>query len=504
MRTKVALVLTFLLFSVLNVQASTQKVLYTFTGGLDGGQPYQAGVIFDQSGNLYGVTEYGGAYNFGTVFQLTPSPSGEWTETVLHSFTGVPDGIWPQGGLATDGLGNVYGTTSHGGDPNTGCGTVFALSPSESGWTFTILHTFTAGKDGCGPTADLSYFGALYGTTAAGGCHHDGTVFQMSTSGTGYVVNCLGSGNKWPGGLGVCDGFLCGTSYLGGGAQRRGSIWYFGPYWLKNLLVFTTQGKLGYAPIGDLVSQANACGGGGNVYGTTSFGGTTNGYTGGFGTVYLLALKLSDGECLRWSSSVLHDFPASLEDGATPWAGLALDAAGNLYGTTQWGGTSGDGTVFMLTPGPSTWPETVLYSFTGGADGGTVTGPVVLDKAGNLYGTTTNGGTYNQGVVFEVTPPTMTTMTLTSSLNPSAHGHAVTFTAAVTSSTGAPPDGETISFFLKGKVLGTGLLSGGSASFVTSKLPVGTDSITAVYGGDSNLAGTMSNVVAQVVAKAGM
>ncbi len=167
-------------------------------------------------------------------------------------------------------------------------------------------------------------------------------------------------------------------------------------------------------------------------------------------------------------------------------------------------GPSGGGTVFMLTPGPSTWPETVLYSFTGGADGGTVTSPVAFDNAGNLYGTTSNGGAYNQGVVFEVTPPTITTMTLTSSLNPSTHGQAVIFTAAVTSSTGAPPDGETISFFLKGKVLGTGLLSGGSAGFTTSKLPVGTDSITAVYGGDSNLAGTMSNVVAQVVVKAGI
>jgi len=138
------LVFTFLLFSILDARSSTQKVLYTFTGGLDGAQPFQAGVIFDQSGNLYGVTEYGGAYNFGTVFQLTPSPSGEWTETVLHSFTGGADGDLPQGGLATDGAGNLYGTTSDGGDPNAYCGTVFSLSPSPSGWTFTVLHTFAS------------------------------------------------------------------------------------------------------------------------------------------------------------------------------------------------------------------------------------------------------------------------------------------------------------------------------------------------------------------------
>ena len=482
MRTKVVLVLTFLLFSISNAHASTQKVLYTFTGGLDGGQPYQASVIFDQSGNLYGVTEYGGVYNWGTVFQLTPSPSGEWTETVLHSFTGGADGDRPQGGLAIDGSGNLYGTTSDGGDPGVYCGTVFSLSPSESGWTFTVLHTFTGGKDGCSPQADVSNSDLLRGTTAGGGCGQQGTVFEMSTSGAGYYVYCFaGNNGMYPGGLGDCGGWVCGTSYYGG-AHHVGNVWHL--FWERppsNIHAFSAQDKLGYGPIGNLVSQTNECGEGGIVYGTTFDGGA--GSSGEHsGTVYQLALKPNRfGEC-GWSSSALHSFPASLEDGQTPWAGLALDAAGNLYGTTMYGPRGSGGMVFMLTPSPSTWLETVLYGFTGGADGGTVTSPVVLDQAGNLYGTTTNGGAYNQGVVFEVTPPTITTMTLTSSLNPSTHGQAVTFTAVVTSSTGAPPDGETVSFFLKSKVLGTGLLSGGSASFIASKLPVGTDSITAVYG----------------------
>jgi uncharacterized repeat protein (TIGR03803 family) len=143
MRAKAIVVLTFLVFTVSSAQAGNQKVLYTFTGGVDGSQPYQAGVIFDPAGNLYGVTQYGGAYGKGTVFQLTPSTGGAWTETVLHSFTAGTDGQQPQGGLVIDGAGNLFGTTSGGGDRNAECGTVFELSPTDSGWTFAVLHSFT-------------------------------------------------------------------------------------------------------------------------------------------------------------------------------------------------------------------------------------------------------------------------------------------------------------------------------------------------------------------------
>jgi len=168
MRAKAIVVLTFLLFSVSSGLAGTEKVLYTFTGGLDGGQPYQAGVIFDQSGNLYGVTQYGGAYGQGTVFELTPSPDGTWTETVLYNFMGAPDGAQPQAGLSIDGSGNLYGTASI--DGPGGCGTIFELSPSESGWTYSILHAFAGGKDGCGPIADLIVSPwQISGTTWTGG-----------------------------------------------------------------------------------------------------------------------------------------------------------------------------------------------------------------------------------------------------------------------------------------------------------------------------------------------
>ena len=200
-RAKVIVVLTFLLFAVSSGQAGNQKVLYTFTGGVDGSQPYQAGVIFDSAGNLYGVTQYGGAYGQGTVFQLTPSPDGVWTETVLHSFTGVPDGEQPQGGLAIDGAGNLYGTTSWGGDPSAWCGTVFELSPSNSGWTYSVLHTFTNGQDGCSPQADLFFDGySIFGTTAGGGAGRQGTAFRLSPAWPFYWVwPLLGNQRQVPG-----------------------------------------------------------------------------------------------------------------------------------------------------------------------------------------------------------------------------------------------------------------------------------------------------------------
>src|ERR1035437_2552607 len=245
MRAKVIVVLTFLFFSVSSSQAGNQKVLYTFTGGVDGSQPYQAGVIFDPAGNLYGVTQYGGAYGQGTVFQLTPSPDGVWTETVLHSFTGVPDGEQPQGGLAIDAAGNLYGTTSWGGDPSAWCGTVFELSPSSSGWTFTVLHAFTNGQDGCSPQGGDLHFdsGSIFGTTAGGGAGSQGTVFSLPASGgTEWVWPLRGGNGKFPGGLGsyLPGGANYGTANFGG-TQQVGTI-------------FELNGPTGYSKSSPIVS----------------------------------------------------------------------------------------------------------------------------------------------------------------------------------------------------------------------------------------------------------
>jgi uncharacterized repeat protein (TIGR03803 family) len=392
MRPKIIVVLTFLLCSISNGNAATQKVLYAFTGGIDGDIPY-AGVIFDPAGNLYGATEAGGLYGKGTVFQLRPS-GGAWTEAVLYNFTGGPDGDQPIGGLAIDEIGNLYGTAADGGDPFCTCGTVFKLSPSDSGWTFTVLHAFTGGKDGGAPGSSLRYGGGyLSGTTVYGGPSNQGTVFSLPTSG-GSDFNAafaLHNGNQPWGGI---NSWSYGTTYAGG-KWGVGNVyeWTYGHHLLVKH-VFNLTGPAGRYPLGELLNENPA--GVPKMYGTTSSGGV-----GGHGAVYLLTASqyLYD----VWLTSVLHSF--SGPDGSSPGAGLVMDPAGNLYGTTVFGGSDpgNAGTVFKLTPGAKNkWTHTLLYSFTGGADGGQIYSGVVLDSAGNLYGTAAGGG--NGGVVYEVTP----------------------------------------------------------------------------------------------------
>jgi uncharacterized repeat protein (TIGR03803 family) len=402
MRAKVIVVLTFLLFSISSSQAATQKVLYTFTGGLDGGQPYQAGVIFDQAGNLYGVTQYGGAYGQGTVFQLTPSPDGTWTETVLYNFTGGADGANPHGGLATDGAGDFYGTTAFGGENNDSCGTLFEIN---SGLQFSVLHTFDdrpkrGGFDGCQPEADVNFWGGkIWGTTGyGGGPSEQGTAFVRSSDGAhGTIFSLQGTSGSFPnGGLAIFGGSVYGTSSYGR-TRNGGNVFetsYYGKVKAKH--VFTSTSKEGVYPIGNLATQVNA-------NGVRIMYGTTQGGAGGYGAVYQLTESQLHYDA--WQISLLHKF--SGPDGAYPYGGVVLDPAGNLYGTTSNGGADPGyaGTVFKLTPGAKNkWIETVLYSFTGGTDGNAPTGSVVLDSAGNLYGTTNFGGASNQGVVYEITP----------------------------------------------------------------------------------------------------
>ena len=393
MRPKTVVVLTFLLFSISISHAATQKVLYAFTGGLDGNSPY-AGVIFDPAGNLYGVTQAGGLYGKGTVFQLTPS-GGSWTETVLYNFTGFPDGDLPLGGLAIDEAGNLYGTAANDGDPVYQCGTVFKLSPSNSGWTFTVLHAFTGGTDGCEPGSSLRYGGGyLFGTTVNGGPSNQGTVFRLQTSGGSYfnAAFALNNGNQPWGGF---NSWSYGTTF-NGGKYGLGNVyeWTYGHH-LVVKHVFNSTGKAGRYPLGELLYENPA--GVPKMYGTTYSGGV-----GGAGAVYLLTASQYQYDV--WLTSVLHGF--SGPDGANPGAGLVMDPAGNLYGTTVFGGSGYSGTVFKLTPGAKNkWTHTLLYSFTGGADGGQIYSGVVFDSAGNLYGTAAGGGPGGVGgVVYEVTP----------------------------------------------------------------------------------------------------
>ena len=179
-------VVAFILVPGISAQAKF-KTLHKFSGGRDGGAPYFAGVIFDQAGNLYGTTERGGAYGYGVVFQLTPNPDGGWKEKVLHHFTGGPDGNGPEAGVIFDQAGNLYGTTYSGGDGGC-CGVAFELVPNSDGsWTEKVLKRFTNGSDGGFPYAGLIFdaAGNLYGTTSVGGIYDN----QCNPSGCGVVFD---------------------------------------------------------------------------------------------------------------------------------------------------------------------------------------------------------------------------------------------------------------------------------------------------------------------------
>ena len=384
--------------------AHTFTVLYRFTGGADGGNP-EARLVRDAAGNLYGTTIYDGAFGYGTVFML--DTTGKLT--VLYTFTS--SGEEALGGLIRDTQGNLYGATPYGGISNCvigaytyQCGGVFKVSkagkktdlylfpggsaggqPYDTGGlvrdskgnlygtaTFdgggggmvfkldnkrhaTILYRFQGGTDGADPFGGLvrDTKGNLYGTTAqqgnlscqgwssASGC---GTVFVLSTTGEEKVLHTFG-----------------------GSAKRDGAN-----------------------PVASLAIDAA-----GNLYGTTWYGGINKSCDGngtGCGTVFKVAKT--------GKMSVLYRFKGQ-SDGANPFAGLVLDAAGNLYGATLGGGSSGNGVIFKLS---KSGKETVLHSFTGGADGAYPAGGPILDSSGNLYGVAFYGGTEDWGTIFKLTP----------------------------------------------------------------------------------------------------
>jgi uncharacterized repeat protein (TIGR03803 family) len=393
--------------------AGTGKMLYGFheKGTNDGALPY-SGVVFDAEGNLYGTTESGGTGNgYGTVFELSPNGDGTWSEKTLYSFQGSPDGEMPLAGLVMDGSGNLYGTTSIGG---VGGGTIFELSPNSDGtWTETILHSFTGGSsDGAGSEAGLIFdaSGDLYTTTVGGGAQESGTVFELSPSNgswTGKVLysfcsrtNCADGSSPISGLTFDSNGNLYGATLLGGtnnvkSCQRHacGTIFELSPNtggnWTESVL-HSFNGQNGKQPVGSLVFDLA-----GNLYGVASLGGGTH----NSGTVFKLG---PSGQ--GWRMSTLYRFPIA-KGGSTelPDSGVIFDAAGNLYGETASGGAHWDGTVFKLTPAKGgKWGETDLFTFDGG-DGEGPVGGLVSDTAGNLYGTTIQGGP-GDGTVFEVTP----------------------------------------------------------------------------------------------------
>ena len=344
--------------------APTLTVLHSFTGYPDGIDPLGR-LTMDSSGALYGTTYGGGTTGggFGTVFKLTPPAAGktQWTKTLLYAFTNGTDGAYPNGGLIIDNSGALYGTTNDGGGGG-GPGKLFKLTPPPAGktqWTYAVLHSFGSGNDGIHPIAGLimDSSGAIYGTTAHGGGYgYYGTVFKLTPPPAGNT--------QWT--ETVLHRFPSGSTSDGAGP-------YAG-------LVFDSKGAL---------------------YGTSYFGGTL-----GFGTVFKLAPPAPG--TTAWIETVLYSFKG-LTDGVHPVADLSVDSNGALYGTTPYPGGRDCGTVFKLTPPPpnqTQWSKTVLYDFSNGVNGCDPEAGVILDSKGALYGTTKDGIlNLGGGTLFKLTPP---------------------------------------------------------------------------------------------------
>jgi uncharacterized repeat protein (TIGR03803 family) len=400
--------------------ADREKVLYAFNGGKDGFLPF-ATLIFDAGGNLYGATNSGGNYQCdpyfgcGTVFELQPGAQGKWSKTVLHTFSGK-DGAYPSASLIFDTAGNLYGTTLSGGGAD-GYGTVFKLAPGVNGrWTETVLHIFNS-QDGGLPNCSLIFdaAGDLYGTTQTGGAYGYGTVFKLAPGVNGKWTETVlhsfnGNDGNQPASALIFDslGNLYGTTEAGGtrsyfSGYGGGTVFKLAPgadgKWTHTLL-FSFSLNNGEQPASSLVLDAA-----GNLYGTTVWGGDLTSFpclNYGCGTVFRLAPEANGG----WTEEVLHSFNGV--DGFSPYAAVIFDAAGNLYGTT-WAG----GNVFKLTPGTNgEWTETVLHTFNG-SDGLSPQAGLIFDASGNLYGATDYGGKLNGcysqygdgcGVVFEILP----------------------------------------------------------------------------------------------------
>jgi uncharacterized repeat protein (TIGR03803 family) len=399
-------ILTVTLFVTGTYAASPEAVLHNFNSNGKGGNYPQAGLSFDAAGNLYGTTDSGGAYNQGTLFELTPRAGGGWTKKVLHNFNANgKDGYEPNASLILDTAGNLYGTTYAGGAYD--CGTVFELTRQVGGvWVEKILHSFNGG-DGINPLASLIFdaAGNLYGTTTLGGDYIEGTAFELMPQGGGvwaekilHNFNRNGADGDNPFASLIFDaaGSLYGTTYVGG-ADGGGTVFKLTPkaagVWTEKILHdFNNNSKDGFYPVASLIFDAA-----GNLYGTTVNGGAHGG-----GTVFELVPKSGGG----WTEKVLYSFNTNGRDGTYPNASLIFNAAGNLYSTTYAGGAHNDGTVFELTPKVGgSWTEKVLHTFNNlGRGGYKPYASLILDAAGNLYGTTSQGGAHGGGTVFKITP----------------------------------------------------------------------------------------------------
>jgi uncharacterized repeat protein (TIGR03803 family) len=387
-----------------------ERVVHNFVGGSDGAAPFGS-LIADGAGNQYGTTEVGGSgtdcyggKGCGTIFEL----SQNGTEQVLYNFQGGNDGFGPTGVLLMDQSGNLFGATLAGGGCSAetyGCGTIFKLAPDG---TETVLYAFQEGSDGAEPEGNLvaDAAGNLYGVANGGGsyngtaCENDGcgTVFELEPNGTEITLHTFQGGSD--GGVPLAgliidsSGNLYGTTFAGGACNMNaagcGTVFKVAPGGTETVLYAFKEASDGGFPESVLIED-NA----GNLYGTTFDGGDTQAcYPDGCGAVF----KLTPGG----RESVLYDFKFG-NDGSHPAAGVVMDGGGNFYGTTYYGGgryckKDGCGTVFEVTPKGN---ENVLYAFRS-THGRYPVASLLLGAHGDLYGTTSEGGIDNDGLVFRL------------------------------------------------------------------------------------------------------
>jgi uncharacterized repeat protein (TIGR03803 family) len=388
-----------LLFAGSASAASKETVLYSFNGVSDGGSP-RAGVVFDKTGNLYGeagLCDIGEDSGWGNIFQLKHN-SKPWKMNLLYGFSGGGDGGCPTA-VTSDSAGNLYGTTIVGGSSSVDDGVVFSLTRSDH-WTESVFYEFLGGYNGFSPAGPLvrDQAGNLYGT-AAGGDPGYGLVFELTPNQNGswtYTVLHDFAG-------GANDGA---NAYGGLAMDAAGNLYGLtadsGP--CDCGVIFELSQDHGSWTETILYNFTGSPDGANPGFAQPTldksgnlYGTTERGGTNNDGTVFVLAQ--SNG---KWKERVLHSFSGS--DGLNPGTSVTLDSSGNLYGVTSTGGGNNQGVVYKLTHATGKWKETVLHNFTGGSDGGDPLdiGGLALDDAGNIYGTTYAGGGSNAGTVFEI------------------------------------------------------------------------------------------------------
>lgn len=459
------------------------------------------------------------------------------TEEILYSFAGTPDGANPYAGLVFHN-GNLFGTTLNGG--LYGFGTVFELAPDGTGaWKETVLYNFCpiapSCIDGATPAFGSLLFdsqGNLYGTAYSGGTLGNGVVFELVPSGSSWSYDVLYSfagqpdaANPINGLVRDANGNLYDIAYAGGGGNN-GAVFQVHPTgagtWTEQVIanVPATVGGLAIDSAGDLYGTtansifkiiphgtndwyltnilvfSNSTLQGQTPNGTpildsagNIYGTTTYGGKYNMGVIFAL---IKNG-LLKYPEKVLYSFGAN---GTLPYGGLVIDSQRNLYGTTTAGGKKGDGVVYELKFNGTNYVREVPVQGFNGTNGAVAYDSLVLDSSNYLYGTTYYGGANGYGTVFIANPhAAISSITLTSSANPAVSGQPVTFTATVTSSAGPPPDGEIVVF----QPIGQAAMKGGVATYTTSSLQVGTTVVHALYSGDLNFTVIKSAPLSEVV-----